>query len=912
MEFKELPDIVVQTIDEVGKHGQDVEKTCQYAVAGHIVLDLLVSQSIFLQITQENNIFKQVKHYVLLLERNLLKKTISSIYADQTIWGANNYSLSEKIQISYQILGYEYLRGSYDKMYGIFVKVLMMTFEGLRSIIGDVQPKQFEIGNDDFSGKDNELLNLSERLNITYSLLFFSLRTRSQLGIQVWQHAGVPLPSFLSPDKLSKQKRLMFNIGKTAVLLAAYEFCYNAGILNSIDITSLCTENVVINRDDFFGHLHKVFQTKELATILFDALALQNLGRISGNDKCQVFENVAFSFFISNFNPGKAFCDIFGQNIADYYKNGFENAIDHKYAVYSLMEKLGLSVDYKGEQDNNTFRASVIIDRKFKFSSSGQFKDETKAKLWKHVYNNTVDSIKRFLCGQKPVCSIELLQLFISKMSTLSIGMLRSVGKNTWLMNVHSIAQIGVEEYRSIVMESKKVINNSEVWNKLIDMLILLNENRYVCFDSKIYKYSEALALFEGRKNYEKLHPININRANCISIYQRIVNPTEALQMKIIELDYRVVKHINPLSFTVAKYAIDHCLDAFNQMVLPSQKIKEYYQEILANIEEEKADTGTLTCDVSQAKIVLFDSNRLLTDQLYELVAPMKLKKAVFACGYCFKSGLSLLDRIISKTVYDNIPVQFVVGSLQKYRACADGSGTVTGIDKTTAELLNQYLDGDNVQLYTCESRFYHGKIYQFEADKETVVCIGSSNISRSAYALNYELNIGFVLQNDSELKHNFDLFIQRVIKRSTLIDYLDESVFGDNEINMEGSAIISKVPLSSVQKRINELTNEEVKYRLNLWMSYSPAIAAEELCIKALPNYFVFVYPDKKLMVLESFTAGNAYFCLKYSDSFESEINRISTLSKTEIFQYSQMSKRGYHLANKFTLESNIRRYFR
>ena len=194
----------------------------------------------------------------------------------------------------------------------------------------------------------------------------------------------------------------------------------------------------------------------------------------------------------------------------------------------------------------------------------------------------------------------------------------------------------------------------------------------------------------------------------------------------------------------------------------------------------------------------------------------------------------------------------------------------------------------------------------------ETVICMGSSNISRSAYASNYELNIGFVLPNDSELKHNFDLLIQRVIKSSALIDHLDETIFGDNEINMEGSAVISKLSLSSVQKRINELTNEEVKYRLNLWMSYSPTVAAEDLGIKSLPNYFVFVYPTKELMVLESFSAGNAYFCIKYSDSFESEINRIANLSKTEIFQYSQMSKRGYHVANKFTLESNIRRYFR
>ena len=206
----------------------------------------------------------------------------------------------------------------------------------------------------------------------------------------------------------------------------------------------------------------------------------------------------------------------------------------------------------------------------------------------------------------------------------------------------------------------------------------------------------------------------------------------------------------------------------------------------------------------SQAKIIMFDSNRLLSEQLYELLAPMKLRKAVFACGYCFKSGLTLLNKIIAKTVRENIPVQFVVGSLQKYRSCIEGEGTITGIDKATAQVLNQYLVEDNVQLYTCEKRFYHGKIYKFETDKETVVCIGSSNISRAAYASNYELNLGFVMPNASELKRNFDLMIQRVIKSSVLLDHLDESVFGDSEINMEGSAVIRKLTLTSVQRRIN------------------------------------------------------------------------------------------------------------
>lgn len=912
MNFKELPNIVVQTIDEIGKQGLIIEKTNQYSAAGHIVFELLVSQTIFLQITQDDNIFKQVKKAVLTSESDLLKKLIASIYVDQTIWNLDKYSLAEKVQITYQILGYEYLHGHFDKLYGACVNVLLPIFEKFCSKIGNVKPKVFEIGNDDYDGQDQELLSLSKCLNITYTLLFFSLRSRSQLGAQVWQQAGVPLPSFLNPDKLSKQKRLMFNIGQTVVLLTAYEFCYGSGILDSIDITGLCMSNVSVNRNDLLTQFHKVFQTRELATSLFDALGLSKPGKLSDNDKRQVFQNVAFSFYASNFNPGKAFADVFGKDIAAFYADGVEGTIDHRYAVLSFLGKLGIVADFQGEQNDTTYSASLIVDKKFQFHSTGQFKDDVKKELWKKAFDNTLGSVEKFFCGQPTKCPQALLHLLVSKISNLSVGMLMSIDKNMWLLNANSVSEIGVDEYCRILCASKNTLDNTAIWNSLMSALVARNSKYIVCVKSSAYKFSDVLTAFDGCSKIEKLQPIQFTRANCLSVYQKIINPTKAIQKKIVDIDYRVVRYIEPLSFEVAKYAIDNCLDAFNQIALPSHEIKEYYQRLLAAIEEEEKNSGALTSFDSKAKIIMFDSNRLLSEQLYELVAPITLRKAVFACGYCFKSGLSMLNKIISKTVYDGIPVQFVVGSLQKYRACVEGDGTITGIDKSTAQLLNQYLDRENVQLFTCENRFYHGKIYKFESDTETVICMGSSNISRSAYASNYELNMGFVLPNDSELKHNFDLLIQRVIKSSALIDHLDENVFGDNEINMEGSAVISKLSLSSVQKRINDLTNEEVKYRLNLWMSYSPAIAAEDLGIKSLPNYFVFVYPAKKLMVLESFSAGNAYFCIKYSDSFESEINRIANLSKTEIFQYSQMSKRGYHVANKFTLESNIRRYFR
>ena len=77
------------------------------------------------------------------------------------------YSLAEKVQISYQILGYEYLHGHFDKLYGACVNALLPIFEKNRSNIGNIKLRVFEIGDDDYNGQDQELLNLSSYLNIT-------------------------------------------------------------------------------------------------------------------------------------------------------------------------------------------------------------------------------------------------------------------------------------------------------------------------------------------------------------------------------------------------------------------------------------------------------------------------------------------------------------------------------------------------------------------------------------------------------------------------------------------------------------------------------------------------------------------------------------------------------------------------
>lgn len=268
------------------------------------------------------------------------------------------------------------------------------------------------------------------------------------------------------------------------------------------------------------------------------------------------------------------------------------------------------------------------------------------------------------------------------------------------------------------------------------------------------------------------------------------------------------------------------------------------------------------------------------------------------------------MEDIVQPELTAGTPCEFYIGSLQNY-AESSADNLITGIDKATVRLLNQYLAFKNFSLFTCSDRFFHGKIYLFEGEENSLVIVGSSNVSRAAFISNYELNMAFFIPAGENLIKHFILWTDQLRHYSKRIDTLDENLFGNNEMKLNGSVLIKRVTSAAMMNKIRTLTDSEVQYRLTLWMSYDPDVIAEDLGILSLPNYFSFIYKKHGLIVLESFEAGNAYFCLQADDSFENVINSLSTLSKTEIFEISKMPKRGYHVQNKFTLENNIRQYF-
>ena len=309
-------------------------------------------------------------------------------------------------------------------------------------------------------------------------------------------------------------------------------------------------------------------------------------------------------------------------------------------------------------------------------------------------------------------------------------------------------------------------------------------------------------------------------------LYPFIVNPSISHQIAYIKNDIKRIKKIQNPPFQLAKYVLDIDLENYFLITNPSPDISAYYLTIKEQRDKLSANSmGQLLCTMeANTHMVILDSHRAVSDQIQEMIADLALKRVTIACGYCFKSGLVLLKETLNRLCTENTPVQLIVGSLQDYYT--GKAGQLTGMDKGTVREINKLLQFPNFKLAICENRFYHGKIYFFEGDNKVVICLGSSNVSRAAYISNYELNIAFITETTSKMAEQFALWIKQLIFYSSQITQLDESLFCDNEVNFESGCVLRYVSKEQIYHQIEELSDMEVQYRLNLWLSYEPDIA--------------------------------------------------------------------------------------
>lgn len=761
---------------------------------------------------------------------------------------------------------------------------------------------KFEINTIEVKSDEN-VSSLSEIYAIEPVLLYIALLPKSQFS-----KAFKTLGFFLVKNQDNKTfKRYFAYLGHELLRLFILEKTLSHAMWDDIDISEFDICNPSLSPAVIISQMDKMIKISDFANEIFVKLNLPESDYTSEKLRHEAVYCFISAYFLSNYEPDKKIWNDFSEIYNKVLANGIIKNIDYQFSVVSFLSIFGIRPEITSEEiDNNTFSTVLKINKKEcspSFSYVGNSRKENRNKCWEIAYQQIVLPFKDVITKENIKIDSELFVYFIKRLANkFTYNNIINRIPDT-VLEAKCVKSIGADVYKRIILNIRDIIKEKDVFNSFVTSIIGFNSMSFIVKDDKIYTFNEFINLIINNHDRGK----HINDKNDLSdIYLQVINPNVNYEKAMLKENLLSMELIKDISFEVAKFALDIDIESFKYIVSPSEDIIEYYNNKMVELDKQSFFPMPNT---NIHNVFILDSYRPLHLQIIELLNGELITDIIIACGYIFNSGLKYIDSIIDSTLSANGKVSFVVGALQGYSE--DTDNVLTGIDQNTAKQLNVYLKNENFTLFTCKNRFYHGKLFYFESEKHTVIIIGSSNVSHSAFASNLELNIAFVFENEDGLKNSFKEWINKLIINCVQINNLDENRFGTNELQMVGSVVIKHISSDTIKRRIDELTNSEIQYRMNLWMQHSPDVIAEDLGIIALPDYFIFVYSKYRLIVLESFSVGNSYFCLNYEQSFESVINDISSFTKTEIFEYSRMTKRGYHIKNKLTLESNINSYF-
>ncbi|WP_152422084.1 phospholipase D-like domain-containing protein, partial [Clostridium butyricum] len=424
-----------------------------------------------------------------------------------------------------------------------------------------------------------------------------------------------------------------------------------------------------------------------------------------------------------------------------------------------------------------------------------------------------------------------------------------------------------------------------------IIFLVIANDilNNCLIYRSSLCKYN-----LEERKEYiynESREIIIQNIKNNSRYIKNIPYPDEELQMIAIKKDKSSFFDINKPSKNVVNYISNNDIKLLfrndsqqNLDLLTELKVMEINELINKDI------------DNIIIKPHCFD---IYIKAIFKVA---EVKKVMIAVGFAYKSGIGLIEDELNSVICKNGKVELIIGTLQEYNS----DKIVSNMDLDTAKKLNIMIQ-EGVKIRTNESCFYHGKIYCFIGEKYSFIIMGSTNLSRNAFRYNKELDSMFIFPNS----HNVYVeWFEEFWVNSTKIDVLDEEKFVPH--SFDSNDICDKqnsISIDEMKKQVSLITDEMLKNRLLLWLAYNPSNIYENILV-ANNEYVAIEYKEKSMIVLESFVQGNSYFVF-YDIDIERLLPSIENKTKDEIFELSNMEKRGYHIREQLKLEIKIQSYF-
>lgn len=294
------------------------------------------------------------------------------------------------------------------------------------------------------------------------------------------------------------------------------------------------------------------------------------------------------------------------------------------------------------------------------------------------------------------------------------------------------------------------------------------------------------------------------------------------------------------------------------------------------------------------------------------IVRKANITKLYAATGFVFSSGLRLLQESLNIINDRNGKCRIVAGSLN---SCAN-ENVNNKIDKTTVNYLNALIRDKKIELYSYIGAFYHGKFYYLCNEDYAYIIIGSSNISKTAFRSNFELDILHKVKLGSSQDKLFSNWFNGFISQCDKITNLDEKQFEDfnwnNELDVFKPLNRKIVSSNEIKKRIAALADEETQFRLNIWMDYRPDIICDDISIEALKSYTMFAFLEEELVVFESFEPQNAFYVFGCPNGLENLINSIAKLTKSQMTLSKWYVDRGNHISNRKSLQQRISRLFK
>lgn len=241
---------------------------------------------------------------------------------------------------------------------------------------------------------------------------------------------------------------------------------------------------------------------------------------------------------------------------------------------------------------------------------------------------------------------------------------------------------------------------------------------------------------------------------------------------------------------------------------------------------------------------------------LKELIKKNNINTFYAAVGFVYESGLKILEEEL-KQISDKSDgdIEMIIGSLQHFDA--DNPGTK--IDKATAIKINEMIETMGIKVYAYQPSFYHGKYYYLQSADKAYVIVGSSNISNTAFSENYELDVIHTFK--PKINNDFVNWFFQLRSKSREITRLDTEKFQTTNWASKQDAFLhvgrSVLTMEKVRNEISQLTDDDKKYRMNLWSEHNPTYIYKDVNVNALKNYIMFVYATNHLAVFESFIPG-------------------------------------------------------